>query len=217
MLFSSSTEIQQCPPKYLEQFKAVFRELFQCDDLSQLHLADHGPVETMLPVIYHARIQAKLEKGARGLQKGNRAEGKRIIKAQKKLWHKNQVFQKFLAIYTAYVRECIYPQFKELDEDVLYQAEPILRVVFPGSVASAKLHSDSEFWHQCNEVNFWFPLTDVAGPNSLWSESVPGKGEVMSAPICGSYYISSVARTHTGVTVVLVCLWNIVPAHSYLC
>lgn len=132
----------------------------------------------MLPVIYHARIQAKLEKGARGLEKGNRPEGKRIIKAQKKHWHKNQTFQKFLAIYTAYVRECIFPQFQEYDgEAMLYQAEPILRVVFPGSVASAKLHSDSEFWHQCNEVNYWCPLTDVAGANSLWSESTPGQGE----------------------------------------
>lgn len=171
-------DIQQFPPKYLKQFMDVFKELFQCDDLSQLHLADHGPVETMLPVIYHARIQAKMEKGARGLEKGNRPEGKRIIKAQKKHWHKNQTFKKFLSIYTDYVRECILPQFLEYDsEALLYQAEPILRVVFPGSVASAKLHSDSEFWHQCNEVNYWCPLTDVAGANSLWSESTPGQGK----------------------------------------
>ena len=169
--------VQQIPPKYFDQFLEVFRELFNCDDLSQLHLADHGPVETMLPVIYHARIQAKMEKGARGLEKGNRPEGKRIIKAQKKNWHKNETFKKFLVIYRAYVRECIFPQFKEYDSELLYQAEPILRVVFPGSVAPAKLHSDSEFWHQCNEVNYWCPMTDVAGENSLWCESSPGQGK----------------------------------------
>jgi hypothetical protein len=169
-------DIQQIPLKYLDQFMEVFRELFQCQDLSQLHLCDHGPVESMLPVVYHARIQAKLEKGARGLEKGNRAEGKRIIKAQKKHWHKNQTFQKFLSIYKSYVRECIFPQFSDYGTDVLYQAEPILRVVFPESVPSAKLHTDSEFWHQCNEVNYWVPLTDVSGANTLWSESTPGQG-----------------------------------------
>lgn len=178
----SRTDIQQLPPKYLSQFKEVFQELFGCEDLSQLHLADHGSVETMLPVIYHARIQAKLEKGARGLEKGNRPEGKRIIKSQKKHWHKNQSFQKFLAVYKAYVHECVFPQFEQYDTEVLFQAEPILRVVFPGSVASAKLHSDSEFWHQCNEVNYWVPLTDVAGANSLWSESKPGRGDCHSSP-----------------------------------
>jgi hypothetical protein len=78
----------------------------------------------------------------------------------------------------------VYPQFSEYDTEVLYQAEPILRVVFPGSVASAKLHKDSEFWHQCNEVNYWVPLTDVKGENSLWSESVPGKGEDVCVSVC---------------------------------
>lgn len=92
--FYHNTEIQQCPEKYHSQFMLIFRELFQCEDLSQLHLCDHGPVETMLPVLYHARIQAKMEKGARGLEKGNRGEGKRIIKAQKKHWHHNKVFKK---------------------------------------------------------------------------------------------------------------------------
>ena len=150
--------------------------MFGCQDLSKLHLNDHGPVETMPPVLYHARIQAKMEKGARGLEKGNRPEGKRIIKAQKKHWRKNQCYQKFLSIYREYVRECILPQFLELDKEIMYQAEPILRVVFPNSVAPAKLHADSEFWHQCNELNYWFPLTDVSGTNSLWSESKPGLG-----------------------------------------
>lgn len=79
-------------------------------------------------------------------------------------------------MYTEYVRECVLPQFSSLDEEVLYQAEPILRVVFPGSVPSAKLHADNEFWHQCNELNFWVPMTDVAGANTLWSESTPGQG-----------------------------------------
>jgi hypothetical protein len=51
--------VQQCPDKFRLQFQALFRELFQCEDLSQLHLQEAGPVETMLPVIYHARIQVR--------------------------------------------------------------------------------------------------------------------------------------------------------------
>jgi hypothetical protein len=129
---------------------------------------NYESLENMVPVIYHARVQAKLEKGSRSI-------GKDTIKLQNKNWEKNEIFHRFLRIYEEFVHDFILPQFQEYG-GILYQAIPTLRVVFPGSVAPVKPHKDADYWHDSNEINYWVPLVPVAGSNSLWSESEPGKG-----------------------------------------
>lgn len=164
-------QVQRYSVEYIEKFQEVFHELYLfSDNLSYLHLGNHYPLETMVPMIYHARVQAKMEKGSGGV-------GKHIIKQQNKNWEKNQILKKFLKIYQEFVRDFILPQFQEYG-GILYQAVPTLRVVFPGSVAPVKPHKDADYWHDSNEINFWVPLVPVSGANSLWSESEPGKGLV---------------------------------------
>lgn len=167
---------QRMPEKYRVLFQRTLQEMFQCDNLEKLHECDHGPVDTMAPALYHARIQAKVEKGARGVGE-SRDIGKRIIKSQKAAWRNNEHLKRFVEIYKSFVFEHIMPQFKDFGE-IIYQAEPLIRIVFPGSVAPAKLHADGDFWHQANELNYWVPVVDVDGASSLWSESFPNAGAV---------------------------------------
>jgi hypothetical protein len=159
---------QKYPTDYLEKFQEIFQEMYQSNDLSHLHLMNHYPLETMPPVIYHARVQAKIEKGSGHV-------GKQAIKSQNKNWQKNQSMKKFLRIYQDFLRDFILPQFHDYG-GILYQTVPTLRVVYPGSVAPVKPHKDADYWHDSNEINYWVPLVPVSGSNSLWSESEPGKG-----------------------------------------
>jgi ribosomal protein S17E len=161
-------QVQRYPSEYIQKFHQVFAELFETNQFEHLHLKNYESLENMIPVIYHARIQAKMEKGSRSI-------GKEIIKVQNKNWDKNEIFHRFLVIYEEFVHDFILPQFQEYG-GILYQAVPTLRVVFPGSVAPVKPHKDADYWHDSNELNYWVPLVPVAGSNSLWSESEPGKG-----------------------------------------
>ena len=38
-------------------------------------------------------------------------------------------------------------------------------------------HIDADYHHQPAEVNFWIPLTEVFGTNTLFVESAPGEGD----------------------------------------
>jgi len=60
---------------------------------------------------------------------------------------------------------------------VAYQKEPTLRVVLPSDQPSTPLHCDADYHHPPAEVNWWLPLTSVAGTNSLHIESKPGDGD----------------------------------------
>ena len=90
-------------------------------------------------------------------------------------FEKTDAYREFLAVYHRFVAEWIVPQLGQ--GALLYQRKPILRVVLPGSVPPTALHCDADYWHDANELNFWVPLTRVAGANSLWSETEPGKGD----------------------------------------
>jgi len=61
---------------------------------------------------------------------------------------------------------------------VVHQTIPTFRVHIPGTGKNlGSRHKDADYNHQPGEVNFWLPLTQVFGTNSLWSESAPGKGD----------------------------------------
>jgi hypothetical protein len=59
---------------------------------------------------------------------------------------------------------------------VVYQDAPTFRVHLAGTGKDlGKRHTDAEYCHQPGEVNFWLPLTEVFGTNTLWTESAPGR------------------------------------------
>ena len=60
-----------------------------------------------------------------------------------------------------------------------YQRVPTIRVVLPSDQPSTPLHCDADYHHPPAEVNWWLPLTSVAGTNSLYVESRPGKGDFL--------------------------------------
>lgn len=92
-------------------------------------------------------------------------------KALKKL----RGFAAFEALYFRFVREVLRPH---LGEDVVAcEREPYLRVHLSGGKAAVAPHVDRDHFHSPYEVNFWLPLVDVSGAESLWSESSPGRGD----------------------------------------
>ena len=60
---------------------------------------------------------------------------------------------------------------------IIYQRAPTLRVYPPSSLPMGKMHNDEDYHHQPSELNFWLPLSDVFGTNSLWVESQPKLGK----------------------------------------
>jgi hypothetical protein len=102
--------------------------------LTHLHEIEYpGGETTMPPMIYRARVQASLSPGTGSLPKD-------VKKALWRTW-KPPSYEAFLAVYRRVITEFVLPQF---EEDVLYQAYPILRVVMPGSVAPIKIHMDAD-------------------------------------------------------------------------
>lgn len=61
--------------------------------------------------------------------------------------------------------------------EVAYQREPTFRVVMPSGQEYGYRHCDADYHHPPAEVNWWLPVTEVFGSNTLHTESEPGKGD----------------------------------------
>ena len=68
-------------------------------------------------------------------------------------------------------------QYSGQEDTILYQFPPSLRIYPSLNKEMGRLHSDNEYGHQDGEINFWLPLTDAFGSNTLWAESEPNKGD----------------------------------------
>mmetsp|Transcript_12776 Transcript_12776/g.28220 ORF Transcript_12776/g.28220 Transcript_12776/m.28220 type:complete len:287 (+) Transcript_12776:167-1027(+) len=89
----------------------------------------------------------------------------------------------FAAVYHAFLRDVVRG---DLGEDmILYQRIPTLRVHLAGAPAIGRPHRDADYHHSAYELNYWLPLGDVAGTNSLWAESVRDRGDFH--PFVASY------------------------------
>lgn len=60
-----------------------------------------------------------------------------------------------------------------------YQKRPTFRAVPPSNQAVGIPHCDSEYHHPPAEVNWWLPVTDVYGSNTLHTETYPGSGSLV--------------------------------------
>ena len=80
--------------------------------------------------------------------------------------------------YEAFVREVVAPVVDPEGAGLLYQAEPNVRIHLPGTGhLLVHRHTDADYHHNPNEVNFWVPLTPAYGTNSVFVESAPGLGD----------------------------------------
>lgn len=72
------------------------------------------------------------------------------------------------ACYFNFVTEVIRPWFEEA---IVYQAVPTFRVQLRENLAVGEWHRDAAYGHALHELNFWLPLTDAWGSNSVWIEN----------------------------------------------
>lgn len=92
-------------------------------------------------------------------------------------FRKSYEFRAFLNVYRRFVADVVVPLVGD-PRGVLFQCPPTLRVVLPSDHAVGKLHKDGDYGgHEESEINFWCPITDVSGENTLYLESVPGRGD----------------------------------------
>jgi len=123
------------------------------------------------------------EIGRAAMEKGSQKRRKdRFVK----VWRSSQgqrsdAREEFNKTLHNFVNTFISPRMSSLESSrkapVAYQKEPILRVVLPSDQPSTPLHCDADYHHPPAEINWWLPLTSVAGTNSLYIESKPGKGD----------------------------------------
>jgi len=103
---------------------------------------------------------------------------------QSSIWHKKfyamiRSDQAFNDIYLNFLANEIKPRF---GEEIVYQKIPTFRVQLPGNVSVGEFHKDRDYrnldWaNKVKEVNYYVPLTDAYGTNTIWAETEDGKGD----------------------------------------
>lgn len=89
-------------------------------------------------------------------------------------------------MYYPFLREHILPLF---DADLCVQAVPTFRVARPDGLAVAEFHTDAEYAHQAETVNFWVPLTTARGTAAVWMETQPGSGDYSPAEVAVGQFL----------------------------
>lgn len=64
-----------------------------------------------------------------------------------------------------------------------FQRVPTFRVHFPGNVAVGEFHTDGDYNHADEEINFWVPFTPTWGTNAVWVETELGNQDYQPAKL----------------------------------
>ena len=87
-----------------------------------------------------------------------------------------EALEELVLSYRAFICEVVAPHvaatFDGACDELVFQANPSLRVVVPGDRPSGRRHCDADYGHQPGQVNFWLPLARAHGPNTLWVEGL---------------------------------------------
>jgi len=93
--------------------------------------------------------------------------------------YRSLAYQAFLKVYLDFCAEVLLPLLGSTSAYI--QCPPTLRVHLAGQAAASGrigMHKDADYPGHCPaEVNFWVPMTDVGGCNSLYVESGEGRGD----------------------------------------
>tara|TARA_R100001594_G_C3988026_1_gene251725 strand:- start:207 stop:851 length:645 start_codon:yes stop_codon:yes gene_type:complete len=119
------------------------------------------------------------------------------VNDQSSMWHKmfyNQIGidKRFNDLYTNFLEEEIKPKF---GEKIIYQKIPTFRVHLPGNIAVGEFHKDKHYrdknWaKKVKETNYYFPLTDAYGTNTVWAETEEDLGDFKPFDCKHGEYIS---------------------------
>ena len=154
-------------------FMDAFQGMYECETLHKIHEPGGMLDDPVCPALRRARVLAGMCDTVQGHGRG--AKNK-----MNKRWRSHPPRITFLDLYRTFIRDFILPIVDDGSGRVVYQAEPALRCVMPGKHAPTPLHQDVEYLHSPSEINFWVPITNVKGNNTLWSESEPGKEDYHS-------------------------------------
>lgn len=107
----------------------------------------------------------------------------RFTRATDQSTHYHQLFyrsfEQLRDLYRAFVQEVA---GRVIAETFCFQRVPTFRVHLPGNVAVGEFHSDGQYNHPEGEINFWVPLTEAWGSNTVWIERAPMEGGYAPAP-----------------------------------
>ena len=141
--------------------------------LSQMHTLPELPVQVPnCPKVMHA-FKFAGRKMPKPWTKALMRE-KRLIASMEK----SEPWLAFMEVYNRFVRDVVVPLCGPVEETkgIRCQAPPTLRVHMPSRKPTIPPHTDSDYEaHQDAEINFWCPVTDVWGNNTLWTETAPGR------------------------------------------
>ncbi len=80
----------------------------------------------------------------------------------------------FLDSYKSFIENEVAPNI-QTKKGLIYQKWPTFRFNLPNNVAVGGWHTDSEYNHPPNEINFIVPMTPMFESNATIAESEPGK------------------------------------------
>lgn len=88
--------------------------------------------------------------------------------------------EEFEKMYSQFIKEVIKPIYD--GKEIVYQKIPTFRIHLPGNIAVGEFHKDKAYrnldWaDKVKEDNYYFPMTDVFGTNTIWVESEEDKGD----------------------------------------
>lgn len=93
-------------------------------------------------------------------------------------WHlkfyDNFANSRFSIVYAAFLQQFVQRLFGEA---IVVQAKPTFRIHWKGNLSVGAFHRDSDYNHPSEEVNFWIPVTEAYGTNTIWLESATDKGD----------------------------------------
>ncbi len=87
---------------------------------------------------------------------------------------KNEEKGKFINLYYKFIK---YLEKKYINEKIIFQKKPTLRVHIPDNLSVGSYHIDSDYGHPKEEINFWLPFNESKNSAALWIESEPKKGD----------------------------------------
>ena len=133
-------------------FVGMFRDVLSCEDLTMLHKKsskNYGLFSDPLKdseTEFHKAVYDKLRAG----------------------------WPEFLDAYRLFIKNEVAPNV-QTSEGLIYQKWPTFRFNLPDNVAVGGWHTDSEYNHPPNEINFIVPMTPMFESNATIAESEPGK------------------------------------------
>ena len=153
----------------------LIEALVECEEGEELHrLHERAVLPTQPPLCLTLQHAFKLA-GRKLPKQWLAVMGARRNKGVLRKMLASPAYLEWLQGYDEWVHAVVLPI---IGEPFYYQRPPTLRIAMPSVAATIGVHRDADYsGHHPSEINFWVPLTPVAGSSALWLESYPNAGD----------------------------------------